>query len=363
MSIRTTGAGLGSAEAPALEGIDLHGGVVGGDGGAALSRWGSGSFGMRVLRQREFGIVAVGVILFIIFSFASHGTFDSFQTWGGIGSSAAELGIVAVGVGFLMISGEFDLSVGANFAFAALVMAIMVHDGYPPIEGLAVDLAIGVGIGLLNGIVTVVLGIPSFIATLGTYFLWSAVILIVTAGTTVTILPPEPGLLTVLGGILGDQMRSEILWWLGIALVVGVLLHRTITGNWIYAIGGRRMAAREAGVAVARTRIMAFTLCGMLAAFAGAVQLAHLGSMSAGFGTSYQLEAIAASVVGGCALTGGRGSMLGIVVGTIILQMLASGLILSGVSPYWYQAVVGIIIIVAVAMHSRIGSLAHGSED
>lgn len=318
---------------------------------------------MRVLRQREFGIVAVGVILFIIFSFASHGTFDSFQTWGGIGSSAAELGIVAVGVGFLMISGEFDLSVGANFAFAALVMAIMVHDGYPPIEGLAVDLAIGVGIGLLNGIVTVVLGIPSFIATLGTYFLWSAVILIVTAGTTVTILPPEPGLLTVLGGILGDQMRSEILWWLGIALVVGVLLHRTITGNWIYAIGGRRMAAREAGVAVARTRIMAFTLCGMLAAFAGAVQLAHLGSMSAGFGTSYQLEAIAASVVGGCALTGGRGSMLGIVVGTIILQMLASGLILSGVSPYWYQAVVGIIIIVAVAMHSRIGSLAHGSED
>ncbi len=362
VSLRTIGSGFKRREASSAPTAGGPGGGVVAPEAPALSRWGSGSPLTRLVRQREFGIIAVGVVLFAVFSLASSGTFDSFQTWGGIGSSAAELGIVSVGVGFLMISGEFDLSVGANFAFAALVMATMVHDGYPPIEGLLVDLGIGIGIGLLNGIVTVFLNIPSFIATLGTYFLWSAVVLIVTGGTTITILPPTPTLLNVLGGFIGDQMRSEILWWLGIALVVGVVLHRTVTGNWIYAIGGKRMAAREAGVAVARTRVLAFVLCGMLAAFAGAVQLAHLGSMSAGYGSAYQLEAIAASVVGGCALTGGRGSMVGIVVGTVILQMLASGLILSGVSPYWYQAVVGIIIIVAVAMHTRIGAVVHGAE-
>ena len=361
MSVRTTEPGLESRGAPRSPDEAQQGGAVLVEA-PGLTGWGGTSPLTRLLRQREFGIIAVGVVLFVVFSIASGGTFDSFQTWGGIGSSAAELGIVAVGVGFLMISGEFDLSVGANFAFAALVMATMIHDGYSPIEGLLVDLGIGLGIGLVNGIVTVMLNIPSFIATLGTFFLWSAVVLIVTGGTTITILPPTPTLLNVLGGIIGEQMRSEILWWLGLAIVVGLVLHRTITGNWIYAIGGKRMAAREAGVPVARIRIMAFVVCGVLAAFAGAVQLGHLGSMSAGYGTAYQLEAIAASVVGGCALTGGRGSMLGIVVGTVILQMLASGLILSGVSPYWYQAVVGIIIIVAVAMHTRIGAVVRGSE-
>jgi len=333
-----------------------------GEHAAAVTKWGGTSIAARFFRQRELGIIGVAIVLFVLFSIFSHGTFDSFQTWGGIASDSAELGIVAVGVGFLMISGEFDLSVGANFAFAALVMAMMIHDGYSPIEGLLADLGIGIGIGLLNGIVTVFLNIPSFIATLGTFFVWTAVTLIVTSGATVTILPPTPTLLNVLGGVIGDQMRSEVLWWLGIALVVGILLHRTVTGNWIFAIGGKRMAAREAGVAVARTRILAFVLCGLLAAFAGAVQLGHLDSMSAGYGTAYQLEAIAASVVGGCALTGGRGSILGVVVGTIILQMLDSGLILSGVSPYWYQAVVGAIIILAVAMHARVGSMTHGAE-
>jgi simple sugar transport system permease protein len=315
-----------------------------------------------LVRESELGFFFVGIVLFVVFSLLSHGTFDSLQNWGGIESSVAELGIVTIGVALLMIAGEFDLSVGANFAFAALVMAMMIHDGYSSIEALAVALGIGAGIGLVNGVVTVFLRIPSFIATLGTFFVWTGVTLVVTSGETVTILPPAPRLLAVLGGTVGDQMRSELFWWLGIALVVGLVLHRTVTGNWLFAIGGRVLAAREAGVPVARTRILAFVICGVLAAFAGAVQLGHLDSMSASFGSSYQLEAIAAAVIGGCALTGGRGSILGAAVGTVILEMLDSGLILSGVSPYWYEAVVGAILILAVAMHNRIGTLAHGPE-
>jgi simple sugar transport system permease protein len=346
------------------------GGTAGGPAGpgpsghdaARISRLGGSQLAFRLLRQRETGIVLVGVILFIVFSVLSHGNFDSVENWGGISSGAAELGLVTVGVALLMICGEFDLSVGANFSFAALVMAIMIQDHYPPLEALLVALAIGAGIGILNGLVTVFLDIPSFITTLGTYFLWTGVTLIVTGGETVTILPPTPTLLKVLGGSLSGQIRTEVLWWLGIAAVAGIVLHRTVTGNWFYAVGGKRFAAIEAGVPVTRTRILAFTICGILAAFAGAVQLGHLGSMSASFGTTYQLEAIAAAVVGGCAHMGGRGSMLGAVVGTIILEMLDSGLILSGVSPYWYEAVVGMILILAVAMHTRLGRLARGGE-
>jgi len=317
---------------------------------------------LRLLRQREAGIIAVGVLFFAVFSLLSHGTFDSLENWGGITSEAAELGIVTVGVALLMIAGDFDLSVGANFSFAAQVMAIMLQDHYSPAAALATDLAIGAGIGLLNGIVTVWLDIPSFITTLGTFFLWTGVTLVVTGGETITLLPPAPKLLSVLGGPLYGQIRAELLWWLGIALVVGVVLQRTVTGNWFFAIGGKKLAAVEAGVPVKRTRVLAFVICGLLAAFAGAVQLGHLDSMSASYGTTYQLEAIAASVVGGCALMGGRGSMLSAVVGTLVLAMLDSGLILSGVSPYWYESVVGVILVLAVAMHTRIGRLARGVE-
>lgn len=344
----TAGAGPGDGRPPTGLGL--------------TSRLGGGTLIFRLLRQRETGIVLVGALLFVIFSVLSHGTFDSLENWGGITSGAAELGIVTVGVALLMICGEFDLSVGANFSFAALVMAIMVQDHYSTLEALLVDLAIGAGIGIINGLVTVYLDIPSFITTLGTFFLWTGVTLIVTSGETVTILPPTPLMLNVLGGSLSGQIRTEVLWWLGLAVVVGVVLHRTVTGNWFYAVGGKRLAAVEAGVPVTRTRILAFTICGILAAFAGAVQLGHLGSMSASFGTTYQLEAIAASVVGGCALMGGRGSMLGAVVGTVILEMLDSGLILSGVSPYWYEAVVGMILILAVAMHTRLGRLTRGGD-
>jgi simple sugar transport system permease protein len=335
-----------------------------GAAGAAgrLTSLGGSGLGSRLLRQREAGIVVVGVALFAIFSVLSSGSFDSVQTWGGISSTASELGIVTVGVTLLMICGEFDLSVGANFSFAALVMAMMLQDHHNTLLALLTDLAIGAGIGLLNGVVTVFLAIPSFITTLGTFFLWTGITLIVTGGETVTILPPAPSVLNVLGGQLSGQVRVEVLWWLGLALLVGVVLQRTVIGNWFYAVGGKRTAAVEAGVPVRRTRIVAFVICGVFAGFAGAVQLGHLGSMSASFGTTYQLEAIAAAVVGGTALAGGRGSMLGAVVGTVMLEMLDSGLILSGVSPYWYEAVIGAILILAVAMHTRIGQIVRGAE-
>ncbi|MGH9072448.1 MAG: ABC transporter permease, partial [Acidimicrobiales bacterium] len=143
--------------------------------------------GAGLLRQRESGIILAGIIIFVIFALASGGKFVTLGNWASIAGSAAELGIVTVGVAMLMVGGDFDLSVGSNFAFSAMVMAIMIQDGYPVLAGLVVAAAIGAGIGLLNAFVTIYFDIPSFVATLGTWLLWSGVTLIVAGGATITV--------------------------------------------------------------------------------------------------------------------------------------------------------------------------------
>jgi simple sugar transport system permease protein len=315
----------------------------------------------RLPRHREAGIVAAGVILFCFFWVLSGGAFVTAGNWAAILSNAAELGIITVGVAMLMVGGDFDLSVGANFGLSGLVMAKMVVNGTPISLALLAVLGLGAGIGLMNGLVTVVLDIPSFAATLGSWLIWSGITLIVAGGATITVFD-SGGVLTALGGTAFNQFSWESGWWLLVAVLAAVTLHRTPFGNWVYAVGGKSSVAREAGVAVARTRIANFTVCGLLAAFAGAVTLGHLSSMSASYGSDYQLQAIAASVVGGCALYGGQGSIFGAVVGSVILSMLGSGLILIGVSPYWYETLVGVIVILAVAMHHRVGRLIAASR-
>ncbi len=315
-----------------------------------------------IFRHRESGIILAALLLLVLFSITSGGTFLGASNWGTIADSSAELGIVTVGVAMLMIGGDFDLSVGANFAFSALVMAKMINAGDPVIAGLVVALAIGAGIGLLNGLITIFLDIPSFVATLGTWLLWGGVTLVIAGGATVTVFT-HSAILDVMGGTLVGSLHWEAVWWIVVAIVIGVVLHRTVLGNWVFAVGGRRVAASQSGVPVVRTRMINFVVCGTLAALAGAVTFAHLQSMAESYGNYYQLYAIAAAVVGGCALYGGRGSILGAVVGALILSMLDSGLILSGVSTYWYQAVIGVIVILAVAMHTRLGQLARGGGD
>lgn len=317
-----------------------------------------GAFG-RLARQRDAGIILAGIVIFVIFSITSGGQFLRLSNWVSIAESSAELGIITLGVAMLMVGGDFDLSVGANFAFTAMLSAQLIQNGAPVIVGFLVAVAVGAVIGLLNGFVTIYFEIHSFVATLGTWLLWSGVSLIIAGGATITIFTKSE-VLNILGGPLVARFSWEALWWLVLAVIVAVVLHRTVFGNWIYAVGGNRQAASETGVRVKRTRIINFVICGVLASLAGEVTLAHLHSMAESYGQFYQLYSIAAAVVGGCALYGGKGSILGAVIGTIILSMLSSGLVLSGVSTYWYQAAVGIIVILAVAMHTRVGRIVTG---
>lgn len=301
--------------------------------------------------QRELGILAALLVVFAIFWILAGSTFVNFSTWGSIVDSAAELGIVVLGVGALMITGEFDLSVGANYAFTAMVAAILINDHWPTAVALFVGVALGAFIGFVNGLVTVVLDIPSFITTLGTFLFWSGITLLATGGgMPVSDFNPST-LLNLLGGPLVGQFRWEAVWWVVLAVAIGLFLHRTAFGNWMYATGGQRRVAQAVGVPVNKVRILVFTLCGVTAAMAGMVSFAHLSSMAPSYGQNLELEAIAAAVVGGCSLFGGVGSIVGALIGTLLLSMLAVGLVLAGASSLWYETFVGVIVILAVAMH------------
>ena len=304
--------------------------------------------------QVEAKIFLAFALVFVVFVILAGSSFVTGQTWSGVMNAGAELGIVALGVTVLMIAGEFDLSVGTTFALTGMVVGLMLNaHTVPPLLVLIIGIAMGAAIGAINGLVTVFLRIPSFITTLGTWLFWGGITLLVNQGLPVSYFG-NSSLVKIFGGrIAGTQFRWEAVWWIALAIAVLVVMQRTRWGNWVHATGGSRKTADAVGVNTRRVRVTAFTLAGALAAFAGIVSFSHLLSMAPDNGNNLQLNAIAAAVIGGTALTGGVGRIGGVFVGTVLLSMLSSGLVLAGASTTYYQIFVGLIVIAAVAMHSN----------
>ena len=266
-------------------------------------------------------------------------------------------GIVVIGVALLMISGEFDLSVGSNFAVASYVFAITLNAGVPPVLAMIAALATSTFLGLMNGVVVVYTRIPSFIATLGTLLAYRGIARALGQGKFATYKGEPPFLFTILNGSLDplNQLftppaifRMSILWFLLLALIMSYVLLRTRYGNWVYATGGNPDAARAQGVPVAMVKLINFTIAGGLAGLASVIQFAHRTSVDPLRGAGVELIAVAAAVIGGVKLTGGYGTVLGAAVGILIIQMLDQGLVLLQVPVQVFQAFVGLLIIVAV---------------
>lgn len=336
-----------SADGPATAATQESGASASASGPQSLARGRFSDY------QVEVKIFLAFALVFVVFLILAGSQFVTGQTWSAIMSSGAELGIIALGVAVLMIAGEFDLSVGTTFALTGMVVGMTLNSHTPGVIALLIGLAMGAGIGLLNGLITVFLRIPSFITTLGTWLFWGGVTLLVHSGLPVSYFG-NSSFVNVFGGrIGGTQFRWETIWWLALAVGVLVLMQRTRWGNWVHATGGSRKTAEAVGVDTRRVRLAAFMLAGVLASFAGIVSFSHLLSMAPSNGDNYQLYAIAAAVIGGTALTGGVGRIGGVFVGTVLLSMLSSGLILAGASTTYYQIFVGLIVIAAVTMHSN----------
>lgn len=309
----------------------------------------------RLFAIRELGVLIALLVIVVIFTWLNR-AFLTVDTFGDILTQAAELGVAAVGVTFLMIAGEFDLSVGSNFAFAGVLLAMLVANyELTPILAVALALLVAGTIGLLNGVITLGTRIPSFITTLGTMMLWRGLALAITGGWPISILSASV-LLDVLGGqAVYSTLRISGVWWLLVTVIFWILLSKTAYGNWVFATGGKREAARALGVPVNWVKLINFTLAGVLAGAAGFMQFGRMGSMSPVWGDGLALEAIAAAVIGGTSLMGGAGTILGTVLGAITMASIRVGLIMVGAPSYWYTAFLGAVIVAAVVINVKLG--------
>ncbi len=263
------------------------------------------------------------------------------------------LGIPALGVGILMVCGEFDLSIGANYVFSSIIMA-QLHDASGMNVWLAavIALAIGTSIGLINGVITLRLKIPSFITTLGTSGVWEAAVLYVHGESSQSFTPPKFFLDITVNNILG--IPAAFLWFVVLAILAWMLLVRHRLGNHIFAAGGNRMAAIATGVKVDRAKLIAFGLAGFCAAFGGILAGASVGDISPTDGATLPLQAIAACVIGGCLLTGGRGTILGIFMGGCLIYWIQDVLLLAGAPGFYLTAFVGGLVIAAAVFYQTL---------
>ncbi|HZQ02633.1 MAG TPA: ABC transporter permease [Gaiellaceae bacterium] len=272
--------------------------------------------------------------------------------------SMSSLGLMALGLTLLIIVGELDLSVGATYGLAAMLMGKVWLSGVPFPVAFVIGLATGATVGLVNGGLTLVVGMPSFIATLATLNVAQGLTLWISNAQSIAPAfgnpaPPkwQLGWFSALGAtILPFSIPIQVVWLIGLAIVVGFLLHRSLFGFRLFAIGGNLHAARTAKLPVTKYKLVTFVLCGTLAALAGILDFSFLGSTDPSAGSSLLFPVFAAVVIGGASLSGGRGLIVGTVLGALLLATLTNGLSIIGVGSYGQLIFVGAAIAGAVAL-------------
>jgi simple sugar transport system permease protein len=331
-------------------------------GAPARSTARQGGIASRLLQARAFGALAVIIVLGIIFQIMS-GVFISTDEISGIFVVASSLAIMGIGVSFLMISGEFDLSVGSMFAITPIVMGLlMTNDNWPTLPAFFVAMLIPLAFGLIHGTITTRFGIPSFITTLGSYFLLDGVAYIATGGQPV-LFTGHNEFFSLIGGPVGFAgLTAPVFWMLGLTLLLSAVLNLTAFGNWSFAAGGRAGIGRSLGVPTARVKTVNFCMCALLAGFAGCTSFANVGSMAPGSGSTLNLMAIVAAVLGGTSLFGIEGSIVGTMFGAIIIGELETGLVLVGAPGELYEAMIGGILVVAVLVNLRLKGIGAALE-
>lgn len=305
----------------------------------------------RLLQVDEIGVLGALVVLIALLSVLAGDKFLTTQNFINVSRQASYVGIMAVGMVFVIAMGDIDLSVGSIWMLSSVMMAIALRDNYSIWIAVAVCLVVATLCGLVNGALSVALGIPTIIVTLGTLSLYRGLGLVVTNASPVSGYNLDTWFFTWIGGrdpVFGVWIS---VWAMLIVGVLGwVLFNHTPFGRRVQAIGSNRQAALFSGIRIARTRIMVMTLMGFIVGIAAVVALAfnRNGSPTVGVGT--ELGVIAATIIGGTALSGGSGSVLGAILGALIIALIQNGLALLAVPPAWSTAVTGIVIIVAVTL-------------
>ncbi|MDX1522693.1 MAG: ABC transporter permease [Anaerolineae bacterium] len=323
-------------------------------------------------RRPEFAAFVGTLFVFIFFGYFGWPTFASSLVTAGWLNVAAELGLIALPVALVMIAGHLDLSVGSILAAGAMTYAIITgHFGLPDFIGLPAGLAVGTFFGYLNGLIVTRTKLSSFIVTLSMLFALRGLVFGITRLTTSTVLVSVEVSETVrstFGGRihwLGERTTYEnaIVMWVIMAIVVSWILYKTKYGNWIFALGGDETAARAAGVPVNRLTIALFMGSGFGSALLGVTQVALFGSAQVSAGQSMVFFSIIAVVVGGVLLTGGYGSPIGVIFGTLTFAIVSQGIYSTGWDSDWSSLILGLLLLIAVFTNNTFRRLALSAGD
>ena len=321
----------------------------------------------RFKAYQAFSIVAVSIaflLALVLWTLISGGEFKFFS-YGNLSVLAQQIpitAIAAIGVGLLMISGEFDISIAGTFTLVAFVISISAGNlGMPMPVALLLGLAVAVVIGVINGLITCWLVIPSFIATIGMMFFLRGAVRFVSINPE-TNLPdsiaffPSDGFKTLLTGHIGGPFSAQLVWLVLVACIGYLILNRHQLGNHMFTAGGNPNAAISIGVNVRRTKLIAFVICAVTAGFAGLLQATRINEIEPSYATisGLELKAIAAAVVGGVSLFGGRGTILGIVLGAALLDCVDNVLVLVNAPETIFRGILGAVVILAVVLNNLV---------
>ena len=299
---------------------------------------------------RELGVLSVLVVLVILLSVVSP-VFLKPVNLINIVRQTVEIGIMAIGMTFLITAGELDLSVGSIFGATAMLAATMFKNGMNPTLTFLAAILAGGAIGLINGLLVTKAKIPAFITTLGTMQIFRSVAYGISNGQSISVFPEEAvnSWVFKMGSSIG-KVPVQIFIMLALFIIAGIALAKTQFGFHIYATGGSQKAARLVGINTDRTKIVCFVLTGALCALAGLISIAYLQSVPTTAGDGREMDVIAAVILGGAALSGGRGTILGTFLGAIIMSVVKNGMVLLSVPVFWQNGFIGVIIILAVLL-------------
>lgn len=292
----------------------------------------------------RFGIPLIFVALCVILTFASP-YFLTWRNWGDILRQTSINGILAVGMTYVILTRGIDLSVGSILAFTGIVSGLVVAAGHGLPLALGAGLLCGTVLGAFNGLAVAQLNVPPFVATLGMLSVARGLTYIVNDGSPVTDL--SDAYLALGNGSLGP-ISMPVLIFAVVALVFWLILRYTTYGRYIYAVGGNERSAKTSGIGVRKVTFSVYVVSGALSGLAGMILSARTTSSLPQAGMSYELDAIAAVVIGGTSLSGGQGSMVGTLFGALLIGVINNGLNLLGVSSYYQQVAKGLIIVLAV---------------
>jgi ribose transport system permease protein len=302
----------------------------------------------------EVGVLVALVVIVLVVGIPHSNFVKPYNLLQIIGSSSF-YGMIALGVVFLLALGEIDLSVGWNFNFSAVITAKAMLAGIDPWLAAILGILFGAGLGLVNGLLTVGLRLPSIIITLGTYSMFWGLSLVVNKSASVQ---PE----TTTGGYFDfasakflpingqDIIPTVAVIFVVLAIVLHTVFNRTRFGYRVQAIGANPEAARLTGIPIALTKVQALTLVGAICGLSGALQIGYFGAIDPQTGGDFIFTVIAAAIIGGTAITGGSGTVIGALIGTLIIACIQSGIIFYGINATWSTFVTGAVIIVAVTI-------------